>query len=255
MADSTHRPIRVTISGSFNKHWQAVRGVRDAFVAAGCEVLSPQGREPERTEDGFLYLKGENGAPHDIERRHLDAIRRSDGLYVVSSGGYVGVSVALEIGYALAMSVPVWSSEVLLDVAHRNLVHVGAVAAVINELRAVVSQEKVPSDGVRDLQKYYENVARARDFSDETPEVVLMLLVEEVGELAKALRARAGVAMHEGDTSRKSVRLELADCLIYLLHMANQTNNDLYAAFVEKERLNAAKRWFRPRAGDAQTAQ
>jgi NTP pyrophosphatase (non-canonical NTP hydrolase) len=80
-------------------------------------------------------------------------------------------------------------------------------------------------------------------------------LVEEVGELAKALRARVDVSMSDEDTSRKSVRLELSDCFIYLLHMANTTDIDLYSAFREKERLNANKRWSRPEQLVLQTPQ
>ncbi len=247
MSTSSEHPIRVTVSGSFNRDWQAVRDTVDAFRTASCEVLSPQGSETDHTLDGFVYLKGETGRPEDIETRHLDAIARSDALYVVSNGGYIGPSVALEVGYALALGVPVWSSERLAQVPHRDLVHVASVSQVIGELRKAVHLDRDPaSDGLRNLQKYYEQAAAKRGFEEETPEHVLMLLVEEVGELAKALRSRIGVSMRDSDISRKSVRLELADCFIYLLHMANQTGNDLYAAFVEKERLNASKRWLLP---------
>jgi len=238
--------IRVTVSGSFNRHWKAVKDAIDTFRAANFEVLSPQGEEPESTKNGFVYLKGEKGKAEDIERRHLGAIARSDALYVVTSGGYVGPSVALEIGYALAVGVPVWSSERLAEVPHRDLVQVGSVAEVIANLQEGRHREnEIPSDKVRDLQKYYAKAAKRRGFDSETPEHALILLVEEVGELAKALRARIGISVQADDTSRKSVRLELADCFIYLLHMANQTDNDLYAAFCEKERLNARKRWLR----------
>lgn len=246
MENALERAIQVTVSGSFNRHWKAVQSAIDAFKSAGFHVLSPIGTEPVPPKDGFVYLKGETGLPADIERRHLDAIACSDGLYVVATGGYMGSSVALEIGYALAVGVPVWSSEYLSEVPHRDLVQVGSVSNVVAKLRKGAQPENgPPTDKIRELKQYYRRIAIARGFDKETPENVLMLLVEEVGELAKALRARIGVSMHETDTSRKSVRLELADCFIYLLHMANQTQNDLYAAFLEKERLNARKRWVK----------
>ena len=125
------------------------------------------------------------------------------------------------------------------------MVSVAPIASVIAQVEGARAARDLVSDGLRSLQRYYDKEAAMRGFKDETPEDVLMLLVEEVGELAKALRTRLGVPMQETDTSRKSVRLELADCFIYLLHMANQTGIDLYAAFVEKERLNATKRWLR----------
>jgi NTP pyrophosphatase (non-canonical NTP hydrolase) len=73
-----------------------------------------------------------------------------------------------------------------------------------------------------------------------------VLLVEELGELATALRARMGLLMSEEDEPEKTVRLELADCLIYILHMANQTGINLTSALRKKERINAAKKWYSP---------
>jgi NTP pyrophosphatase (non-canonical NTP hydrolase) len=244
--------IRVTVSGSFKRSWEAVKKAIDEFNAAKFEVLSPKGTEPDRTENGFVFLRGESGEPDDIERHHLAAIARSHALYIVASEGYVGRSVALEIGYALALGVPVWGSELIAEVPHRDLVEVGSVTKVIAELRrrAEADIEK-PSDKLRDLQRYYGRAALRREgFSTETPEQVLILLVEEVGELAKAMRTRMDLSMREDDTSRKSIRLELADCFIYLLHMANQTGYDLYTAFLDKERLNEEKRWLHPQGAE-----
>ena len=127
------------------------------------------------------------------------------------------------------------------------MVEVAPVTNVIAELRkhapAYIGK---PSDSLRDLQKYYGRAALRREgFSTETAEEVFILLVEEIGELAKAIRSRMDLSMREDDTSRKSVRLELADCFIYLLHMANQTGCDLYTIFLEKERMNEKGRWRR----------
>jgi NTP pyrophosphatase (non-canonical NTP hydrolase) len=98
------------------------------------------------------------------------------------------------------------------------------------------------------LQEYYAEQSSRRGFDRETPEQVFVLLVEEVGELAKAIRAMIHVSVQSDDATRKSVKLELADCFIYLLHMANQLHINLYDAFREKERINAEKQWYRPEA-------
>ena len=103
---------------------------------------------------------------------------------------------------------------------------------------------EIPPEGkIDDLQDYVHRMAEARGFADEQPAEILILLMEEIGELAKAMRARLKLAMSDSDRSSKNIRLELADCLIYILHLANQTGVNLTSAFREKERLNASKKW------------
>jgi NTP pyrophosphatase (non-canonical NTP hydrolase) len=241
------RTVRVTVSGSFRRHWNEVIGSIGAFRALGAEVVSPKSTEQEREETGFVYLKGERGRPADIERDHLKAIASSDALYVVSPDGYLGPSTALEIGYGLALKVPIWSSNALRDVPHRSLVGVSSEQEVLASLSKSTNSIGVPIiDRLNYLQEYYFDEARKRGFDRESPEQVFVLLVEEIGELAKAIRPMIGLSVKSGDNTRKSVELELADCFIYLLHMANQLKINLYEAFREKERLNAEKVWSRP---------
>jgi NTP pyrophosphatase (non-canonical NTP hydrolase) len=57
-------------------------------------------------------------------------------------------------------------------------------------------------------------MVRLRGFDQETLWDVVLLLVEEVGELAKAVRKRSGLKIAATDPeAHKSVALELADCL------------------------------------------
>jgi NTP pyrophosphatase (non-canonical NTP hydrolase) len=154
----------------------------------------------------------------------------------------------LEIGYALALGVPVWSSNTLIDVPHQFLVSVLSAKEVVTEVSRTANEVESPStDSLNALQNYYRHTAERRGFASERPEQVFVLLVEEVGELAKAVRALMDVSVKEDDDSSKSVRLELADCFIYLLHMANQLGINLYGAFRDKERVNAQKAWVRPK--------
>jgi NTP pyrophosphatase (non-canonical NTP hydrolase) len=241
--------VHVTVSGSFRRHWAEVTDAIKSFQTLGAQVLSPRSLEQARIEDGFIYLKGEQGQPQDIERNHLDAISRSDALYVVSPDGYLGPSAALEIGYALALHVPVWSSTALGDNPHRFLVPVAPPRVVIDEIKKLAGRADLPSnDSLTGLQEYYRHASERRGFSQEKPAEVFVLLVEEIGELAKAIRSILGVSVQSEDRSRKSVRLELADCFLYLLHMANQLNINLFEAFREKEYLNSQKTWRRPKS-------
>lgn len=245
--DGTLHHVRVTVSGSFRKHWHDIDAVRIELVERGAEVISPVNGPPVLENEGFVFLRSDIGTPGDLEREHLSAIRRSDLLYIVNPEGYLGNSVALEIGYALAWDVPIWSSETFVDSPQRELVRAGSIADALE----VVGQrmQEIPLDeeaSLASLQAYIRTVAATRGFDREQPEEVFVLLVEEIGELATALRARMRLLMSEDDEPDKTVRLELADCLIYILHMANQTGTNLTSAFREKERINATKKWHSP---------
>jgi len=239
--------VRVTVSGSFRRHWDAVKRAINAFEALGAEIISPKSTEKEREEDEFVYLKGEKGSAEEIELNHLRSIASSDALYIASPDGSVGPSTALEMGYALALGVPIWSTNPLRDVPHRFMVPALSEQEVFAVLNKNGTRTVVPlNDRLNYLQEYYLEQSRKRGFESEAPEEVFVLLVEEVGELAKAVRSMIGLSVQSDDTTRKSVKLELADCFIYLLHMANQLRINLYDAFREKERLNAEKQWHRP---------
>jgi NTP pyrophosphatase (non-canonical NTP hydrolase) len=234
----------VTVSGSFRKHWNEIDAARNELHALEAAVLSPLNGPPLLEREGFTFLRADAGSPAELELRHLSAIRKSDLLYIVNPGGYLGSSVALEIGYALAWDIPIWSSEPFADSPHHDLVRSGSVHDALDSVRDQVEIARVDEHSSLDsLQAYMKSMAAVRGFDAETPEQVLILLVEEVGELAKAMRARLGLLMSAGDRSEKSIRLELADCLIYVLHMANQTGVRLISAFKEKERLNSKIKW------------
>lgn len=243
MVDSTGASrVRVTVSGSFTKHWSAVQNAVAEFGNQGAEVLSPHEGPPVREDSGFVYLRGDAGSAEAIERQHLIAIQGSDLLYVVNPEGYLGTSVALEIGFALAWDTPIWSSDPFGELPHSQLVRVGDPAQALNRIRENLGDLEFPVEaGLPELQDYIRRMARARGFDQERPEQILILLVEEVGELAKAMRFRLQLATSESDRASKNIPLELADCLIYILHLANSTDVQLLSALREKERINAAK--------------
>ena len=57
-----------------------------------------------------------NSTKKEIEDMHLNAIERSDFLYVVCPGGYVGNSVIFEMGYAYGKNIPIYSSDLPKDI-------------------------------------------------------------------------------------------------------------------------------------------
>ncbi len=93
-----------------------------------------------------------------------------------------------------------------------------------------------------DLQRYVADVCQERGWTDP-PAVKFMLFVEEVGELAKAMRKAAGLYPEASRPRDLSVEEEFADVLSYLLDLANSYQVDLETAFRAKETLNQGRSW------------
>lgn len=68
------------------------------------------------------------------------------------------------------------------------------------------------------------------------------MLMEEVGELAKATRKVAGLKF-ANTTTQTNIREELADVQIVLLGLASILNADLFDAVVEKVDKNSKRVW------------
>jgi NTP pyrophosphatase (non-canonical NTP hydrolase) len=243
---STTRP-QVTISGSFNRHWEAVSRVLREVQQMGAEVLSPTHDRVDRDDAGFVYLEGDVGSTGEIETRHLEAIGRSDLLYVVNPDGYVGNSTSLEIGWALSQGIVVRSLEPTDDPVFRHLVPPATLRSAITEARRLRHADGVaPFRALDGLQQYYERAARRRGFADETMVDGYVLFVEEVGELAKAMRGQLGSAVHLESAVSRGVAEELADCLLYIVHLANLAGVSLRQAVTAKEKINDDRTWVRP---------
>lgn len=241
--------VYAVVSGSFNRFLPQIQDAVRELSKLDVTVLSPEVGRPVSEIGGFVMLEKDKGTPPEIEREHLQAIAKSDFLYIVNPEGYIGTSVALEMGYALSKGVPIYSSERPKDEVFSSFLVSGI---PLSELRNRIARWKSkraktplkPSPTIADLQKFVENMVKTRGFSEEGLTDVALLLVEEVGELARAIRFKTGLKVPvERLKSVKSLESELADCLVYLLDLANLANIDLEQAFRAKECLNAQRKW------------
>ncbi|HIE38967.1 MAG TPA: hypothetical protein EYH30_09925 [Anaerolineales bacterium] len=100
-----------------------------------------------------------------------------------------------------------------------------------------------------DLQRYHRELDAAKGFD---PDIYYnaLLLQEEVGELAAVLGQAWRVERREGIgreaalvRKREALAEELADCLAYLVKLANYAGVDLEAAYLRKMRRNARREW------------
>lgn len=98
------------------------------------------------------------------------------------------------------------------------------------------------SKTLKEFQKFYAKIAKERSFDKETAQDTLLLMVEEIGELARAVRKQSGIK-----TANKSqmypIEEEVADIFAYLLHISNILKIDLDNAFWKKEEENKKRVW------------
>ena len=92
-----------------------------------------------------------------------------------------------------------------------------------------------------DLQTYVRQMVVERGFKDDVPQK-FMMLIEEVGEFAKASRKHAGMG-YASDAREQDVAAEAADVLIVLLALCNMMDIDLEQAFRDKEERNKQRVW------------
>jgi len=97
-------------------------------------------------------------------------------------------------------------------------------------------------DSLRKLQAYIWEMNKSRGFNTEDASKKLVMLIEEVGELAKAVRKLSG--MKFTDTTRQTdLAEELADVQIVLLGLASMHDIDMLSAVEAKEAKNRTREW------------
>ncbi len=113
----SERELKACVSGSFFKFKPEIDLAIEELSDLGVTVLAP--------DKGWLYIPPQKiMRPKDYEFRHLptekgmsikeveddflSSVAKSDFLYVVNPNGYIGETVSMEIGYAIALGVPVF---------------------------------------------------------------------------------------------------------------------------------------------------
>lgn len=229
--------ISVVLCGTYRKDPKGLRTTFEKLRDIGFTVLSPSNVFVETEKDGFVFMRNEGTqAPDQIETRHLDAIQKANFIWFFAPDGYVGPTGALEVGFAHANGIPVFSDTILKDITIKHFVEIVESPVVVHD-RFKTHQVMPPQPALRSFQHYYRRAALQRGYTKETAKDCLMLMVEEVGELARALRKRAKLVRHGPDILNQEA-LELADVFIYIVHMANLLKIDLSSVVQKKELIN-----------------
>ena len=98
---------------------------------------------------------------------------------------------------------------------------------------------------INEIQSYIKKVMEVRGFNKEKFSDKILLLVEEVGELAKAIRKnekKLGIDKTK-EYNYSSIESEIADVFIVLLSICDILNIDLLKVFLDKEEENIKRIW------------
>ena len=98
---------------------------------------------------------------------------------------------------------------------------------------------------LNEIQSYIKKIMEIRGFNKEKSSDKILLLIEEVGELAKAIRkneSKLGIDKSKED-NYSSVESEIADVFIVLLSLCDILNIDLLKIFLDKEEENIKRTW------------
>lgn len=100
---------RVVILGSFRFNEQ-INSVIEYLEESGIEVLAPRRGMVINEKFGIKFLDTDStNDPVELEKSFIEALTRSDALYIVNPEGYHGFNVGVEIGVGMTLGKPIYS--------------------------------------------------------------------------------------------------------------------------------------------------
>ena len=96
---------------------------------------------------------------------------------------------------------------------------------------------------INDIQEYINKMIEERGFDKETKQDVMLLLTEEIGELAKEVRKSTNIKMDEKQSRQENLSDEIADVFMYILAMCRVADINLLEALINKEKKNLERTW------------
>jgi hypothetical protein len=115
--------LAVTVSGSFHRHMHEIGAAVEELAALSIRVLSPADPRIVAAQGEFLFVASDPvRSVRLVQDRHLESIRASSFLWLVCPDGYVGQSASMELGFAAAVGVPIYSRHAPSDLTLRQYV-------------------------------------------------------------------------------------------------------------------------------------
>ena len=115
--------LTVAISGSFHRHMTAITDAVYHLQGIGARVVSPSDPRIVAQIGDFLFVASDRyRTVRLVQDRHLESIQVADFLWLVCPDGYVGPSASLELGFAIANRVPIYSTGIPGDTTLKEYV-------------------------------------------------------------------------------------------------------------------------------------
>ena len=103
---------KVAIIGSFGKHYDIIVETAKKFIENGFEVLAPRLDGIRNTKENFIYLNGDGEkSPKELECDYICNCLEADLVYVCNKDGYIGTTVAFELGMLCAFTQQIFFME------------------------------------------------------------------------------------------------------------------------------------------------
>jgi NTP pyrophosphatase (non-canonical NTP hydrolase) len=100
-------------------------------------------------------------------------------------------------------------------------------------------------DSLQDIQNYCRSFISRKEFKNESPVELMLLLQEEIGELAGNIRKCSGIktSLAKSNMNIGSLGFEISDCIKYLVIIANKYNINLSESFKHKQVIDEERTW------------
>ncbi len=136
--------LKAAVSGSFHRHMSAIAAAVEELGEHSVRVLSPADPRVVAQQGDFLFVASDRvRSVRLVQDRHLESIRAAHFLWLVCPDGYVGQSASMELGFAAAVSVPIFAIHPPEDLTLRQYVKiVPAMASAIEVVNASSTSEK-----------------------------------------------------------------------------------------------------------------
>ncbi len=102
------------------------------------------------------------------------------------------------------------------------------------------------TNDLNEFQSYIKELCSERGWDKNSPSQLFLLLTEEIGEVAKAIRNHTNLhtqKTHNSEKTKAELASELADVLNYLLDISNYFEIDLAQSFRDKNTENENREW------------